>query len=107
MQISNVSDGDNTVITNQHIPAVKSVTVKKVWDDGNNRDGIRPVSVTVALSNGQTESLNDGNSWTVTIDNLPVYEKGAEIDYSWTEEAVAGYEAALNVDGDTTTLVTR
>ena len=105
VQISNVSDGDNTVITNQHIPAVKSVTVKKVWDDGNNRDGIRPASVTVALSNGQTESLNDGNSWTVTIDNLPVYEKGTEIDYSWTEEAVAGYEAALNVDGDTTTLV--
>lgn len=103
--ISNVSEGDNTIITNQHIPAVKSVTVKKVWEDENNRDGIRPAFVTVALSNGQTESLNDENSWTVTIEDLPVYENGVEIAYSWTEEAVAGYEAALNVDGDITTLV--
>ena len=33
-----------------------SYTVKKVWDDGNNRDGIRPASVTVTLK----AALQDG-----------------------------------------------
>ena len=43
---------DNFTITNTHVPAVTSVNVTKVWDDDNNRDGVRPVSVVVLLMDG-------------------------------------------------------
>ena len=39
----------NFTVVNTHVPAVTSVNVTKVWDDDNNRDGVRPVSVVVLL----------------------------------------------------------
>ena len=38
-----------TTLTNTHIPETVALTVKKAWDDDNNRDGIRPTELTVAL----------------------------------------------------------
>ena len=39
----------NWTVTNNHTPLVTVVNVTKVWDDNNNQDGVRPVSVTVEL----------------------------------------------------------
>lgn len=52
-----------------------SFTVKKVWNDNNNAYGIRPASVTIVLykDNQATDekiTLNAGNNWTHTWDNL-------------------------------------
>ena len=63
-----------------------SVTVKKVWDDANNQDGKRPESINVTLSNGQEFELNEENDWTVTVNNLPKYNKGKLIEYTWSEK---------------------
>ena len=88
-----------TTFTNSHTPAVTSVSVQKTWADDEDRDRIRPESVTAVLSNGMTVTLSEANHWTATIDNLPVYDHGAAIEYTWTEEPVEGYE--LRVDGNT------
>lgn len=58
---------DGFDIRNSYTPGKTSVTVTKVWDDGNNQDGIRPESVQVQLyadgkASGDPVTLNsDGN----------------------------------------------
>lgn len=84
---------------------VTSATVLKVWDDSENQDGIRPDSIEVTLSNGTTVTLSESNGWTATIDDLPMYERGEEILYTWTEGNYDGYELTGNeTTGYVTTL---
>jgi len=99
-----VTDGTITTLTNSYKPETTEATVKKVWQDSNNADGIRPKSIKVTLSNGQTVTLNDANEWTATITDLPKYDKGKEIKYTWTEAKVDGYTATQVTDGTITTL---
>ena len=103
-QESNVTTGDDTIITNLHVPAVKSVTVNKVWDDGEDRDGIRPESITATLSDGQQVTLEADTGWTATIDGVPVYANGIVIVYTWTEDDITGYTLSNETKGDVTTL---
>ena len=96
-------DGYN--VTNTHIPEVTNVKVIKVWADNDNQDGMRPESIEVTLSNGQTVTLNAENNWTATIENLPVYKDGEKIEYTWAEASTDGYELTdSQVDGYVTTL---
>ena len=98
-------DGKAT-ITNKRTPETTEVTVKKVWDDAKNQDGLRPASITVhLLANGekvQTATVSgEGETWSHTFSNLPVYKKGQKIIYTVTEDTVANYTATI--DGTTIT----
>lgn len=84
-------DGYSTVITNTHQRELTALTVQKIWDDNNNEERTRPERIVMTLSNGQTAVLDDSNNWTATIDNLPVYDHGEKIAYTWTEQEVIGY----------------
>ena len=102
---SEVPDGytatvENFQITNSHTPEKTSVTVSKIWDDANNRDGTRPASVTVKLlANGtatQEGVLNAKNKWKYTFSDLDKYADGKEIVYTVEEAKVpAGYTAKV------------
>ena len=75
------------------IRAVTSIDVSKKWDDEENQDGKRPTSVEVELykngqGTGKTVTLNAGNSWRETFDNLPVNENGQKITYTVKEVKV-------------------
>ena len=89
---------DKLTVTNTHTPEVIDVKVIKVWNDVDNQDGMRPDSIEVTLSNGQKVTLNEENEWTATLENLPVYENGEKIAYTWTENIVDGYELTTEVD---------
>ena len=98
-------DGKAT-ITNKRTPETTEVTVKKVWDDAKNQDGLRPASITVhLLANGekvQTSTVSgEGETWSHTFTNLPVYKNGQKIIYTVTEDTVANYSTAI--DGTTIT----
>ena len=98
-------DGKAT-ITNKRTPETTEVTVKKVWDDAKNQDGLRPASITVhLLANGekvQTATVSgEGETWSHTFTNLPVYKKGQKIIYTVTEDTVANY--TTTIDGTTIT----
>ncbi|MBQ7784543.1 MAG: Cna B-type domain-containing protein, partial [Clostridia bacterium] len=99
-------EGQITTLTNSYTPELTSVTVKKVWNDAENQDGKRPESLTVTLSNGEEVTLSEANNWTATVENLPKYEDGEEITYTWTEgEMPEGYELSdTSVNGTITTL---
>lgn len=98
-------DGKAT-ITNKRTPETTEVTVKKVWYDAKNQDGLRPASITVhLLANGekvQTATVSgEGETWSHTFTNLPVYKKGQKIIYTVTEDTVANY--TTTIDGTTIT----
>ena len=98
-------DGKAT-ITNKRTPETTEVTVKKVWDDAKNQDGLRPTTITVhLLANGekvQTSTVSgEGETWSHTFSILPVYKNGQKIIYTVTEDTVANYTATF--DGTTIT----
>ena len=99
-----VTNGQITTLTNVHKPEETEVTVKKVWDDADDRDGKRPDHIDVTLSSGQTVTLNDANQWTATVTGLPKYANGQEIAYTWIEAKVDGYTSTQVTDGQITTL---
>ena len=87
-------------VTNKYSTEDKmQVSVHKVWEDDNNRDGKRPESVTVMLKNGLTEvdtaTLDATNNWAYTFVELPIKDGDKKIDYTVTEDAVDGYTAGI------------
>ena len=99
-----VIDGQITTLTNQHTPETTEATVKKVWQDDNNKDKRRPAYIQVTLSNGENVTLNELNGWTATVSGLPKYKDGQEIKYTWTEAKVDGYTSTQVTEGTITTL---
>ena len=84
-------DSGTIQIRNTHTPEQLKLTVKKIWDDDNNNDGVRPQKLTVRLladskDTGKTVELNEKNQWTASVDELDRYrDQGTEIVYSWEE----------------------
>ena len=87
--------------TNEY--AVVDVTVDKVWDDGDDVDGLRPETLELTLEGAPdgfevpeptVEKSEDGNTWTYTWTNLPKKDpSGEEITYTVSEDEVPeGYE---------------
>lgn len=89
-------------ITNTHVPYVRDISVNKVWEDENNRDGVRPESVTaklLGLVDGQIlieeiVVLNESNGWGHKWEGLPVNSQGKAIVY--TVEEVLDNEVLKN-----------
>lgn len=108
-------DGSVTV-TNLDVRTRIQVTV--AWNDGNDKDGLRPAPETFAeglkLLNGAVrvsgyvpEVTAEGDSWTVVYSGMPKYRSGREIVYSVGEERPEGYQLTGSVrqakDGETLT----
>ncbi|HEM5345044.1 TPA: Cna B-type domain-containing protein, partial [Streptococcus suis] len=104
--------GANVTVTNTYTPEVTQLDVEKVWDDANNKDNKRPTSITVQLMAdgqevaGQTQELNEGNSWKASFTNLDKYKDSVEINYTVKEVTVpTGYTSTVQKAG-TTAMVT-
>lgn len=91
-----VNENNNTEITNKHKVQRVSTTVKKVWDDENDKDSLRPTYLSVELKRIDadkkktslgTSTLSSYNNWTITMKDLPKYDgEGNEYKYTWEEE---------------------
>ena len=84
-----VSSGETEIYADAEVtvPNVTELTVNKTWNDGDDRDGIRPDDVTVRLMADGTEVdhviLSAENNWTWTFKNIPVVnESGTVISYT-------------------------
>ncbi|MBQ6342201.1 MAG: DUF11 domain-containing protein [Anaerolineaceae bacterium] len=103
-------NGTATVFTNTHEIARTTLSVNKIWDDKNNVSGHRPSSLSVRLnSNGSTilgVSLNEANGWSATVNNLPLYENGRPVEYSWSEQSVGSYYPVSSITAGTQTTFT-
>ena len=97
-------DNGNFVITNAHVPAVSDINVEKIWNDSNNKDSVRPVSIVVELfADGvkvNETTLSEGNDWKYTFKDLPVYNEGKLIKYAVGEVEISNYTANITqIDG--------
>ena len=93
--------GTITTLTNTYAPGKVSASVKKVWDDENNQDGIRPETLRVnLLKNGQATDqfviLSEENRWSATLDNLDEYTDGTLNEYTWSEALPNGYTVTVS-----------
>ena len=94
-------DGKYT-ITNTHTPAKINVKGQKIWDDANNKDGIRPDSIVVKLlangvETGKSATASVASGWTYEFTDLDRYQDGGkEIVYTVKEAYVPkGYTSEV------------
>ena len=98
--ITTDKDGKYT-ITNEHTPEKTAVKGHKIWKDEDNKDGIRPASITVKLladgkETGQTATVSETSGWTYEFTGLDRYQEGKEITYTVEEVNVPdGYTASV------------
>ena len=90
----------NYTVTNSRVVEYTSINVTKVWDDDNDHDGFRPVNVTFVLNANDKYYANvtlsgDGNTWTGSFTDLPVYANGSAIVYSIKELKVPDYNSSV------------
>lgn len=98
--ITTDKDGKYT-ITNEYTPEKTAVKGHKIWKDEDNKDGIRPASITVKLladgkETGQTATVSETSGWTYEFTGLDRYQEGKEIAYAVEEVNVPdGYTASV------------
>lgn len=98
--ITTDKDGKYT-ITNTHAPEKTSVKGHKIWKDEDNKDGIRPSSVTVKLladgkETGKVATASEVTGWTYEFTELDRYKDGQAIKYSVVEVPVEGYKSTVD-----------
>ncbi len=99
--------GTSWTVTNRHV-AVGKLSVSKTWDDEDDKDDVRPDSVTVHIvrsvnggaqeTYGDAITLNKSNGWAATVDQLPLKDAdGNEYTYAVVEDAVDGYSTKVEL----------
>ena len=85
------------VISNTHVSETTSITITKIWDDENDKDGMRKnASFVLTGSDGSKYECvikKDAKNPSYTFDNLYVYANGEKISYTLDEKDTAGYES--------------
>ena len=93
-------EGSITTLTNTYFIETIKIEGTKTWSDGGNQDGSRPSSITVnLLANGTkvaSKEVTAKDNWKYSFTDLPKYENGIAINYTVTEDAVAGYSTTIN-----------
>jgi|GEM_PF-2725517 len=94
------SPAEEVRFDNERIMEKTCVSGSKTWDDGDDRDGKRPESITVRLcadgreTDSRTVTARDGWRW--TFDDLPKYDADREIVYTVREDPVPGYQGEVH-----------
>ena len=81
---------------NTYTPETIDIHGQKTWDDVNNKDGIRKTTITVNLIANNvkvaSQDVTAGTNWEYTFEDVPKYSDGEPINYTVSEEEVAGYK---------------
>jgi hypothetical protein len=81
------------------------ISVKKVWEDNEDQDGIRPAAIKVQLyadgkASGRTVELSENNNWKYTWKDLDKQKDGEDIVYTVDEiEIPDGYTKTVTNKG--------
>ena len=113
VEVKNVDDKDQSKgiqITNTHTNITVDIQATKVWNDGNNQDGKRPLNDAVTLrlfADGQdtkkTLVVSKSDNYKGSFTKLDKYKAGAvgqEINYSIKEDKVDDYETSVKYLGE-------
>lgn len=98
-QVTITKEDYHFLLTNEYEPEKVNIEIEKVWDDEDNRDGVRPKEITITLyGNGEVverRSITDTMNWKYTFNNLPKKENGKDIRYEVEEEPVTHYDGTV------------
>lgn len=89
---------------NYEISSKTSINVTKAWNDKEDQDGLRPQSIQVQLyadgkKSGDEVTLNAGNNWTHTWQELDEKSNGKTIEYTVQEVTkVNGYDTTITAE---------
>lgn len=92
-------------ITNHYKPEVTTFEVRKVWNDQNDQDKLRPSQIQVQLyadgkAFGEPVTLKADNDWRHVFADLAKYQEGKEVVYTVEEVAVpSGYSVTSSQTG--------
>lgn len=112
------TDTSKTVITNSSKTDTTQLKVKKIWDDGNDADGVRPSSIKVQLyykSNNndgvpylteETLTANNSGNWEYTWENLPTVINGEKVSYYAEEVKIPKDYTSTSTTEDNVTTIT-
>ena len=97
----------SATITNKRVVEYMTIEGKKVWDDADNQDGLRPLEITVNLKDGEdivgSKPVNgNGNEWSYSFENVQKYRNGKVAAYTVDEEAISA-EYTKTISGTTIT----
>ena len=90
------------IITNKYVPKETiNIMVKKIWDDSNDKDKLRPESIFVKLFKNDilvdNLELSDKNNWEFLYKDLEKTDnKGNDFVYSIKENNVTGYDVDIS-----------
>ena len=89
-------------LVNSHNPELRTINVKKVWDDSDDQDGKRPDSVIVRLRAGggavAYKEVTEADNWECSFEDVYAYEGGYRLSYTVSEDAADGYTTAIGKD---------
>ena len=103
---------DGFTVTYKHDVRTVTVNTAITWDDANNRDGIRPDSVTVQLAtvNGDAKeavgdkiTLDASNEWKTEWTELAEYKAGQKLEYTIDVEGIPSGENEYTTETNKTT----
>lgn len=113
-------DSDGVIIVNNtHVTELRSILVRKVWDDADDQDGLRPRTVTIYLDRQVGQKAKEQGykyitlakedtvgeaEWSYVFENLPKFEGGDPIQYFIREDDVENYQQTITEEGDTVTV---
>ena len=85
---SDSGDSVNYQFTNSHDTEKLNVTPKIVWEDDDDRDGIRPETLVIRIiaddaATEYTFQTDEEEGWKHLFEELPKYNNGVEIDYAF------------------------
>ena len=98
---------EEITVINTFAKETVNINVNKIWNDGDDKDGIRPAELKVwLLADGKTTGdsiiLNAVNGWQGSFSELDKYrEDGERISYTVSETSVFGYTATVSGDMET------
>lgn len=94
------SDEYSFTITNNYVPAVVNVPITTVWDDDDNRDGIRAKETAITLhgSNGKVYQriVTGKDDFATVFEDVPkFFDEGREVVYTVTQNEMNGYAGSF------------
>ena len=101
------------VLTNEHVPGSVSIRGRKVWDDNDNEENLRPSEVTIRLyvmfkegddtikMEVDSTKASEATGWKWHFDDLLERAYDYEYTYSVEEDPVDGYATEVDLDEST------
>lgn len=96
---------DGYTITNTKNPEKTGIGVRKIWNDSNDKNNVRPDSIEIKLLangkyTGKSIVLSADNDWRGSFEELDITKDGEKISYTISESNIHNYTSKITGNSD-------